>query len=164
VTAQQILTAMVRRFRQEAQRLGLRENVAQTVTLASLVEKETGASTERSLVASVFANRLQRGMPLETDPSVIYGALVAGRYRGAIYASDLKFESPYNTYLHSGLPPGPIANPGAASLRAAMTPAESDFLYFVSDGAGHTVFSKTLDEHNKNVVAYRQEERQNGRR
>ncbi len=164
VTPLQVVSTMVRRFRQETQRLGLKENISQTVTLASLIEKETGASGERGLVASVFANRLAKGMPLATDPTVIYAALLNGRYRGTIYASDLKFDSPYNTYLHAGLPPGPIANPGEASLRAAMQPEQSNYLYFVSDGAGHTIFSTTLGEHSKHVAAYRKEEKQAGRR
>jgi len=168
VTAEQVVATMVRRFRQEMVRLRLNhdapEEIARVVTMGSLIEKETGASTERGLVASVFENRLAKGMPLATDPSVIYAALLAGRYRGTIYASDLKYDSPYNTYLHTGLPPGPIANAGEASLKAAMNPARSDYLYFVSDGAGHSVFSATLDEHDKHVAAYRKEEKLAGRR
>ena len=94
-------------------------------------------------------------MLLGADPTVIYAALLAGRYRGTIYQSDLQFDSPYNTYKFPGLPPGPIANPGAASLQAAMHPSESEFLYFVSDNAGHHRFSRTAVEHEKNVAAYR---------
>jgi UPF0755 protein len=115
-------------------------------------------------VASVFENRLDRGIPLATDPSVIYAALINSRWRGTIYESDLHYDSPYNTYMHAGLPPGPIANPGEASLRAALNPAESDYLYFVSDGNGHSVFSSTLAEHDKNVAAYRAGEAAAGRR
>ncbi len=94
-------------------------------------------------------------MPLATDPSVIYAALLAGRWRGTIYESNLKFDSPYNTYLHTGLPPGPIANPGIAALRAALAPAPTPYLYFVADAEGHSVFSSTLAQHSQQVQAYR---------
>jgi len=110
-------------------------------------------------VAGVFVNRLAKSMPLATDPTVIYAALLDSRWRGTIYASDLKSPSPYNTYLHTGLPPGPICNPGLASLRAAMHPPQTDYLYFVSDAAGHTRFSVGLKEHAEQVQAYRQAER-----
>ncbi len=123
--------------------------------MASIVEKETGAPEERPLVASVYYNRLDRNMLLGADPTVIYAALLAGRYRGTIYQSDLQFDSPYNTYKFPGLPPGPIANPGSASLQAALHPSQSDFLYFVSDNAGHHRFSRSAAEHDKNVAAYR---------
>jgi UPF0755 protein len=151
-----MLTAMVKRFRQEAARIGLTENVSQTVTLASLIEKETGVAEERPLVASVFENRLAKNMPLATDPSVIYAALLEGRYRGTIYASDLQSNSAYNTYKHTGLPPGPICNPGIASLQAAIHPAQTEYQYFVSDDNGHSVFAKTLAEHTEHVQAYRE--------
>ena len=152
---------MVRRFRQEARALGLPTGAGQgaelhrIVTLASIVEKETAVADERTLVASVYTNRLARKIALAADPTVIYAALLAERYRGTIYQSDLQADSPYNTYRHAGLPPGPIANPGSASLRAAQHPADSDFYYFVSDGGGRHRFSRTLDEHNRNVQAYR---------
>lgn len=157
---EKILTEMVRHFRQEARTLGLTTNIPATVTLASLVERETPVAGDRPMVASVFVNRLAKGMALDTDPSVIYAALLQNHYRGAIYASDLKAASPYNTYLHTGLPPGPICNPGIPSLEAAMHPAQSDFLYFVSDPAhsGHSLFAATLDQHEKNVAAYRRGE------
>jgi UPF0755 protein len=155
-TPLQMLTAMVRRFRQNSTQLGLNANVAQTVILASLIEKEVGQSTERPLVAGVFTNRLAKGMTLATDPTVIYAALLDNHWRGTIYASDLQSPSPYNTYKHTGLPPGPICNPGVASLRAAMEPARTDYLYFVSDAAGHTRFSVDLKEHAQQVQAYRQ--------
>jgi UPF0755 protein len=154
----QICAAMIRRFRVEAQQLGLKGNVHRVVTMASLVERETAVDAERPLVASVFVNRLAKNMPLSTDPAVIYGLELDGHWRGAIYQSDLKFDTPYNTYLHPGLPPGPIANPGVKSLRAAMDPAQSDYLYFVAAGAnpqGHSLFSATLEEHNRNVAGYR---------
>ena len=157
-TAAQICATMVRRFRAVAQQLGLKENVHEVVTTASLVERESAVDDERPLVASVFKNRLAKGMALMTDPAVIYGLELGGRWRGTIYASDLKRDTAYNTYLHKGLPPGPIANPGARSLRAAMEPARTDYLYFVAAGAnpqGHSLFSATLDEQNHNVAGYR---------
>lgn len=107
------------------------------------------------MVAAVYYNRLQRNMALAADPSVIYAALLAGRYRGTIYQSDLQYDSPYNTYRYPGLPPGPIANPGLASLQAAMHPARVDFLYFVSDNNGHHRFARSMEEHARNVAAYR---------
>lgn len=154
-TPVQMLTAMVRRFRLEAAQLGLEHNVPRVVTMASLVEKEVRQDAERPLVAGVFENRLTQGMTLATDPTVIYVALLEGRWRGTIFASDLKADSPYNTYAHTGLPPGPICNPGVAALKAAMAPAKTDYLYFVSDAAGHSKFAATLKEHNENVQAYR---------
>lgn len=125
------------------------------VTMASIVEKETGAAEERPMVASVYYNRLAKHMALAADPSVIYAALLEGRYTGTIHQSDLQSDSPYNTYRHLGLPPGPIANPGRASLEAALKPAQSDYFYFVSDANGHHRFARTLEEHNRNVQAYR---------
>ena len=147
--------AMVQRFRAGMRTLGIRPPVHDFVTLASLVEKETGAGTDRGLVASVFTNRLRDRMPLETDPTVIYAAELSGSYRGTIYASDLRSESPYNTYTHAGLPPGPICSPGAESMRAALHPADSNYLYFVAGSEGKSNFAATLDEHNRNVAAYR---------
>jgi len=156
-TAHEITAAMVHRFRQTAQKIGLlgRPDIHRIVTMASIVEKETAVPDERPLVASVYFNRLDRNMALGADPTVIYAALLAGRYRGTIYQSDLQFDSPYNSYKYPGLPPGPIANPGAASLQAALHPAQSDFLYFVSDNNGHHRFSRSLGEHARNVTAYR---------
>ena len=152
-----IAAAMVHRFRREAQKIGLlgNSNTHRIVTMASIVEKETADPKERPLVAAVYYNRLDRNMALAADPSVIYAAMLAGRYRGTIYASDLQFDSPYNTYRHPGLPPGPIANPGIASLQAAMHPAQADFLYFVSDNNGHHRFARDPEEHARNVAAYR---------
>jgi UPF0755 protein len=159
-TPLQMLTAMVHRFRQAATQLGIdHANMAPTVILASVIEKEVGQDTERPLVAGVFVNRLAKSMPLATDPTVIYAALLDNRWRGTIYASDLQSPSLYNTYKHTGLPPGPIANPGIAALRAAMHPAQTDYLYFVSDAAGHTRFSVDLKEHTQQVQAYRQAEK-----
>ena len=157
-TQEQIVTAMVRRFRQMAGQIGLRDRVAATVTMASLVEKEVGVASERGLVAGVFANRLRLGMKLQTDPSVVYGAILAGTWRGTIYRSDLEADSAYNTYRHAGLPPGPICNPGVAALRAAMSPAATDYLYFVADTTGHSRFSATLAGHEANVASFRKAE------
>lgn len=127
------------------------------VTLASLVEKETAAPDERPIVASVYENRLRKGMSLDCDPTTIYAALLEQRYRGAIYRSDLDNTNAYNTYKHAGLPPGPIANPGLESLKAALAPAETDYFYFVAkgDGSGSHRFSKTMEEHNLAVQQYR---------
>lgn len=157
-TPVQIAATMVRRFREKAAQLGLKGNMHAVVTMASLVERETAVDTERPLIASVFSNRLTINMPLMTDPAVIYGLELQGRWRGKIYQSDLGFKTPYNTYLNAGLPPGPIANPGVKSLRAAMDPAKTDYLYFVAAGAdpqGRSLFSRTLDEHDRNVSGYR---------
>ena len=154
----QILGAMVRRFRQASASLGVEGNYHRIVTLASLVEKETPVAADRPLVASVMVNRLNKDIPLMTDPTVIYAAMLEKQYRGTIYASDLKRDSAYNTYRHTGLPPGPIASPGLASLSAALHPASSNYLYFVADAsaAGHSRFAATLAEHDRNVAAYRQ--------
>jgi len=156
-TPDQMVGAMVKRFRQVAAGLGLRTGpqVARTVTMASLIEKEVRVDGERPVVAGVFENRLRVGMPLATDPTVIYAAMLAGKWRGTIYESDLQRDSAYNTYRRTGLPPGPIANPGVAALKAAMHPAETKYLYFVADAAGHSVFSEDWKTHDKQVAAYR---------
>ena len=156
-TPDQMVAAMVKRFRVAAAQLGLlgTPGLARTVTLASLIEKEVSVDAERGLVGGVFENRLRLGMPLATDPSVIYAAMLDGRWRGTIYQSDLQSMSPYNTYRHAGLPPGPIANPGVAALKAAMHPAATDYLYFVADAAGHSQFSVDLKSHAEQVQAYR---------
>ncbi len=167
-----IAAVMVRRFRQEARALGMVQagggtslvpavNVHRIVTMASIVEKETAAPDERPMVASVYYNRLAKNMALDADPSVIYAALLEDRYGGVIHQSDLQSDSPYNTYRHAGLPPGPIGNPGAESLKAALHPADSDYYYFVSDGNGHHRFARSLDEHSRNVAAYRRAMRAN---
>jgi len=128
--------------------------VRQAVTLASIVEKETARADERPLVAAVYTTRLRIGMPLQCDPTVIYALAKAGRYDGNIHKDDLSFDSPYNTYRYPGLPPGPIASPGRASLDAALHPADADFLYFVSRNDGSHEFSRTLEEHNRNVQKF----------
>jgi UPF0755 protein len=163
VTADTVISTMVARFRHV---LNVRfhddlsadpSKLHSVVTLASLVEKETPDPAERSLVAGVFTRRLDQGMLLQCDPTVIYAARLADRPSGVIHVSDLKFDSPFNTYVHSGLPPGPIASPGETSLRAAFHPAETDALYFVSNTHGGHVFAKTLEEHLQNVARYKQQ-------
>jgi UPF0755 protein len=116
-----------------------------------VVEKETSAPEERPIVAAVYRNRLRAGMPLQADPTVIYALMRAGRWNGNIRRDDLQINSPYNTYRFPGLPPGPIASPGRASLEAALTPADVPYLYFVSRNDGTHVFATTLQEHNRNV-------------
>ena len=151
-----IVSTMVHRFRRQATTLGINPgDCHRIVTMASVVEKETSVPEERPIVAGVFYNRLERGIPLATDPSVIYAAELSGKYNGVIHVSDLQSDSPYNTYKHAGLPPGPIANPGFAALQAALRPAQTDFLFFVSDNQGHHRFARTIQEHNRNVQAYR---------
>lgn len=128
----------------------------EALVLASLIEKETGVTEERARVASVFVNRLNQGIKLQTDPAVIYGLTkgkgVLGR---GLRASELRSNTKYNTYVIEGLPPGPIANPGRASLRAALNPDRTDFLFFVADGTGGHAFAATLAEHNENVAKWR---------
>jgi len=157
--------AMVKQFRQVAREIGLtpesqdsaakKPDLQQTVILASIIEKETAAPEERALVASVYYNRMAGHQALQADPSVIYAELLQGSYSGALHHADMQFNSSYNTYTHPGLPPGPIGNPGKTSLEAAMHPADTDYLYFVSNGNGHHRFAHSLEEHNKNVAAYR---------
>jgi UPF0755 protein len=157
-TGQELCRMMTAQFRREWRALAPSSgaNVHDTVILASLVEKETADPEERRLVAGVFRNRLKKGMFLDCDPTTIYAALLDERYRGVIHRSDLASRNAYNTYTHAGLPPGPIANPGVASLEAALDPAKTDYLYFVAkpDGGGHH-FSRTIEEHNRRVHEYR---------
>jgi UPF0755 protein len=137
--------------------LAAKEDVRATVTLASLVEKEGKVEEERPLIAAVYRNRLKIGMKLDADPTTIYASILEGRYRGTIYKSDLESPHPYNTYRNRGLPPGPIANPGLASLKAALNPAPGKHLYFVAvpDGSGRHIFSETYEAHIGAVAAYR---------
>jgi UPF0755 protein len=183
MTMQEMAAVMVKQFRQVAHQIGLvpnssdpkgvvlrtalnpasgapqgeasNDNVERTVIMASIVEKETAVAEERPLVASVYYNRLAKNIALDADPSIIYAELLAGTYQGALHHADMSFSSPYNTYRNAGLPPGPIGNPGRSSLEAAMHPAQSDYYYFVADAQGHHRFARTMEEHNKNVVAYR---------
>jgi UPF0755 protein len=160
IAAAQLVKAMVGRFRtvltpemqEQARARGL--DVRQLVTLASIVEKETGAPDERPLVAAVYANRLKIGMGLQCDPTVIYALQRDGRFDGNLRREDLAFDSPYNTYRYVGLPPGPIAAPGRGSLEAAARPADVDYLYFVSRNDGTHAFARTLGEHNRNVQKF----------
>ena len=158
---EEMAAAMVHQFRLVAQQIGLNSNsgpnseLHKIVTMASIVEKETAAPEERSRVASVYYNRLARNVALDADPSVIYAELLTGTYQGSLHHADLAVNSPYNTYRFPGLPPGPISNPGRSSLEAALHPESTEFFYFVSDGNGHHRFARSLEEHNRNVVAYR---------
>ena len=148
---------MTARFRDAWSKLGGAASVHRTVTLASLVEKESKLPDERPRVAAVFVNRLRLGMTLDCDPSTIYAALVEARYSGAIHRSDLESGNPYNTYRHPGLPPGPIANPGLDAIRAVLAPADTDALYFVlrPDGSGAHQFSSNMAAHQAAVALYR---------
>jgi UPF0755 protein len=160
-SAETMVDAMVKRFRRELATIEAQAgnkssmDLAQVVTLASLVERETPKPDERPLVAGVFTNRLRERVPLQCDPTVVYALELAGKYNGVLEANKIPFESPYNTYRHTGLPPGPIANPGDASLRAALEPQQTDYLYFVADTEGGHLFGKTLAEHDRNVALYR---------
>ena len=155
--AERLVAMMVDRFRatytdelrQRAAAAGL--TTRQVVTLASLVETETAQAQERPMVAAVYRNRMKIGMPLQADPTVVYAMQKAGTYNGNIRRDDLAMDSPYNTYRNPGLPPGPIAAPGARSLEAAVMPADVSYLYFVSRNDGSHVFSETLADHNRNV-------------
>jgi len=172
---EEMAAAMVHQFRQVAQQIGLNSSQPESnagpnnsdpnsppnsdlpgiVTMASIVEKETAVPEERPLVAGVYYNRLAQRMALDADPSVIYAELLAGTYRGSLHHADLSVNSPYNTYRFQGLPPGPIGNPGRSSLAAALHPESTNLLYFVADGSGHHRFAHSLEEHNRNVAAYR---------
>lgn len=154
-TMHDMAAAMVKQFRRVATEIGLTQNIPQSVTLASIIEKETAVAEERPEVASVYENRLRGRIPLQADPSIIYAELLKGSYGGSLHHDDMSYDSLYNTYRHAGLPPGPIANPGKSSLEAALHPAKTSFYYFVSDGNGHHRFSSTLEEHNRNVAALR---------
>ncbi|MBK5293820.1 MAG: endolytic transglycosylase MltG [Acidobacteriia bacterium] len=158
-SATQLTAMMVEQFRRIWKQLhnGTGMDAHAAVTLASLVEKETALNAERPLVASVYRNRLDMGMKLDCDPTTIYAAMIEKRYRGAIYRSDLSSQNRYNTYQHSGLPPGPIANPGAASLQAALAPAQTRYLYFVAKpgGDGSHQFSETFGQHQSAVGTYK---------
>lgn len=160
ISGKDLAEAMVKRFRQVWATLPTPDSaehrdVQSVVTLASLVERETPRPEERPHVAGVFENRLRIGQPLQCDPTVVYALTLAGIYDGKLEARDLHFSSPYNTYRNKGLPPGPIANPGEAALRAALDPADTADLYFVANTEGGHFFSRTLQEHNRNVARYR---------
>ncbi len=158
VTPEEILEFMVRQFRRKvppdaekrAEEAGL--SLHQVVTIASIIEKETGVEEEKPIVSAVIRRRLALGMPLQMDPTVIYGVK---RFDGTVTRKDLRTAGPYNTYLNRGLPPGPIANPGLAALAAALNPSKTEYLYFVSKNDGSHTFSRTLPEHNRAVEQFR---------
>jgi UPF0755 protein len=156
-TAQELCRILTQRFRAEWKRIAGSADAHRTVTLASLVEKEAAVPEDRPVIASVFQNRLKLGMQLDCDPTTIYAAQLDNRYRGVIHRSDLESDNPYNTYRHAGLPPGPIANPGIASLKAALEPAATEYLYFVArpDGSGRHEFSTDIAAHNAAAARYR---------
>lgn len=178
MTMREMAAAMVKQFREVGRQIGLISptaggelvvgkksssmpevvadtDIERTVIMASIIEKETAVAEERPLVASVYYNRLTKNIALDADPSIIYAELLAGTYTGALHHDDMQFPSRYNTYKYPGLPPGPIGNPGQSALEAAMHPAQSDYYYFVADAQGHHRFAQTIEEHNKNVAAYR---------
>lgn len=160
ITADEFLRIMVRKFKKSftnsmkwrARELNM--TIREVVTLASLIEKETSSREERFLIASVFHNRLRLGMALDCDPTIIYALKRDNKYDGKIGWDDLKYDSPYNTRLHRGLPPGPICSPGFASIEAALFPENTKYLYFVAKDARTHYFSKTLNEHNRAVSKY----------
>jgi len=162
-TCKQIAATMVRRFRAvwgtlqvpRFPQLPADITPEDAITVASLVERETPNPDERSLIASVFYNRLRRDYPLQCDATVQYALLLKGHPEGDVKPADLRVDSPYNTYEHRGLPPGPIANPGEAALKAALAPENTEYLYFVANDRGGHFFSKTLEEHNRNVARLR---------
>lgn len=159
-TAQKIAEAMISQFKKyfnermkrRTRQLGM--TIREVVILASLIEKETSIPEEKKLVSAVFHNRLQRGMKLDCDPTIIFALKEEGKFKGHLRWKDLKFNSPYNTYLYPGLPPGPICNPGRASLQASLYPAKESYLYFVSKNDGSHYFSRTLKEHLRAVIKY----------
>jgi len=163
VTPEEILEFMVRQFHRNvppdtekrAQEAGL--SLHQVVTIASIIEKETGVEEEKPIVSAVIQRRLAIGMPLQMDPTVIYGVK---RFDGTVTRKDLRTAGPYNTYRNRGLPPGPIANPGLASLAAALNPSKTQYLYFVSKNDGSHMFSRTLPEHNRAVEQFRRAARE----
>jgi UPF0755 protein len=160
-SARQIVEGMVANFRkhfgsdmrERASELPL--TVRQAVTLASIVQKESGITSEEAVIAGVYWNRLRRGMRLQADPTVAYALKIDGKWSGTLYRSDYGYASPFNTYLTDGLPPGPICNPGVEALRAAVSPAKTEFLYFVADNSGGHVFSRTFEEHLDAISAAR---------
>ena len=155
-TPSELCRMMVENFKRQWRSIGEGQSPHAAVTLASLVEEETGVSTERPLVAGVFANRLKKGIQLACDPTVVYASRLMGKFKGTIYKADLTRDHPYNTYVRHGLPPGPISNPGKAAMEAAMHPADTNAIYFVAkpDASGH-IFSATLAAHTRAVQNYR---------
>jgi UPF0755 protein len=163
VTPEEILESMVREFRRrvppDAEKRGREAGLSlhQVVTIASIIEKETGVDEEKPIVSAIIRRRLALGMPLQMDPTVIYGVK---RFDGTVTRKDLRTAGPYNTYLNRGLPPGPIANPGLAALSAALDPSKTEYLYFVARSDGSHTFSRTLPEHNRAVERFRRTARE----
>ncbi len=165
--ARAVVDLMVAQFRknftpemqEKAQRLGL--TFVQTVTLASIVEKESALPREGPAIASVYLNRLKRGMRLQADPTVIYALRRDKKWTGTLYRSDYLYDSPYNTYVYPGLPPGPICNPGSNALKSAVAPARTDYIYFVADASGGHTFSRTFEEHLVAIAAARRQRVEN---
>lgn len=165
--AKKIVTTMVEQFKEvferdlkrRAEEMGL--TTREVVILASLLEKEAAIPEERKLVSAVFHNRLKRRMKLDCDPTIIYALKQEGQSIDRLRTKDLQYNTPYNTYLHPGLPPGPICNPGLQSLKAALSPAEEDYLYFVSKNDGSHLFSRTLKEHQRAVDLYQKRKNEN---
>jgi UPF0755 protein len=161
-SGEELATMMVHKFREAMQQIAPDRlepltpgtPLLSVVTLASLVEAETPKPEERPLVAGVYTNRLRKDMLLQCDPTVIYALKQVDQYKPPLLLKDLRYESPYNTYVHPGLPPGPIGNPGELAIRAALSPAPTDFLYFVANTQGGHFFASTLAEHNQNVAKY----------
>ncbi|CAM2007792.1 endolytic transglycosylase MltG [Acanthopleuribacter pedis] len=159
-TPQEIVNTIINHFREETKTLrthldGSGFTIREWVTMASLIEKETAVPDERARIAGVFANRTRRGMLLQCDPTIIYSLKLDNRYRGKIYKSDIRYDHPYNTYVYKGLPPGPIASPGHASLAATLAPEKHKYLYFVAKPDGTHSFNRSLREHNRDVARYR---------
>jgi UPF0755 protein len=160
--ATDLTTMMVHKFREAFEQIGPDHldpltpgtPLLSVVTLASLVEAETPKPDERPLVAGVYSNRLHKGILLQCDPTVIYALKQMDQYKPPLLLKDLRYDSPYNTYIHAGLPPGPISNPGESAIRAALAPASTDFLYFVANTQGGHFFASTLAQHNENVAKY----------
>jgi UPF0755 protein len=165
-SAEEALSVMLRRFREVAADIAIPEDSSLylTVTLASLVEAETGVDGELGVVASVYVNRLRRGMLLQCDPTAIYAMVRAGIWRQGqrLLTKHLEIDDPYNTYVYPGLPPGPIGSPGRAALEAAADPAASDYLFFVAAPEGGHAFSKTVREHERAVARWRRHRRAQG--
>jgi UPF0755 protein len=159
-----MMTAQFRRnftpdMREKAERLGM--TIAQAVTLASIVEKESGLPREGPAIATVYLNRLKRGMRLQADPTVIYALKRDGKWTGTLHRSDYGYDSPYNSYAYAGLPPGPICNPGLTALKSAVSPARTEYLYFVADASGGHKFSRTFEEHLAAIAAARRARAEN---
>ena len=153
----QFKTVFNKGWQKQAHKIGL--TIREVVILASLIEKETSLPEERRLVSAVFHNRLKMGMKLDCDPTIVYVLKLESRFEGRLHSKDMKLDSPYNTYLYRGLPPGPVCNPGRESLLAALFPADVNYLYFVSRNDGSHEFSRTFQEHQIALRKYQKSQR-----